>query len=185
MEERIRRLNLLGYNVDELAVTRGADGDTISITPKVVDAGYSHRRLMRLTGLDVQENQARRLLSDIDTFRAALPEDVSEPVAAHQWLVSVYEPVVANIPSRLEAKLEPAQVFHEVLEHRWYLSERAGYDVSIQWAFADYLNGVLPSKPDEKDVVGVNTESIPVVALPEPAAAHPGSERSLDREERP
>ena len=28
-------------------------------------------------------------------------------------------------------KLEPAEIFHEILEHRWYLSERAGSEVSI------------------------------------------------------
>ncbi|MBO3142073.1 DUF4032 domain-containing protein [Dermatophilus congolensis] len=163
MEERIRRLNLLGYNVDELSVTREGNGETIQITPKVVDAGYSHRRLMRLTGLDVQENQARRLLSDMDTYRASLSPNILESVAAHEWLVNVYEPVTANIPSNMAAKLEPAQVFHEVLEHRWYLSERAGYDVSVQWAFADYLSQVLPSKPDEKAIVGVNTTAIPII----------------------
>ncbi|MBO3128656.1 DUF4032 domain-containing protein [Dermatophilus congolensis] len=163
MEERIRRLNLLGYNVDELSVTREGNGETIQITPKVVDAGYSHRRLMRLTGLDVQENQARRLLSDMDTYRASLSPNILESVAAHEWLVNVYEPVTANIPSNMAAKLEPAQVFHEVLEHRWYLSERAGYDVSVQWAFADYLSQVLPTKPDEKAIVGVNTTAIPII----------------------
>ena len=164
MEERIRRLNMLGYNVDELAMTQG--GDTIQITPKVVDAGYSHRRLMRLTGLDVQENQARRLLSDIDSYRASLDADASESVAAHDWLAHVYEPIVANIPSNMTRKLEPAQIFHEVLEHRWYLSERAGTDVTIQWAFADYLSAVLPMKPDEKNIVGVDTVALPILAAP-------------------
>ena len=168
MEERIRRLNMLGYNVDELAMTQSTDGDgaTIQITPKVVDVGYSHRRLMRLTGLDVQENQARRLLSDVDAYRATLDSDVSEAVAAHDWLVHVYEPIAANIPSDMRRKLEPAQIFHEVLEHRWYLSERTGRDVTIQWAFADYLSAVLPTKPDEKDIVGVDTVALPIIADP-------------------
>ncbi len=166
MEDRIRRLNMLGYNVDELAMTTDADGTTIQITPKVVDAGYANRRLMRLTGLDVQENQARRLLSDLDSYRASMDREVSESVAAHEWLVHCYEPVAANIPENLRHKLEPAQVFHEVLEHRWYLSERAGYDVSVQWAFADYLSAVLPTKPDEQSIVGVDTVALPIIALP-------------------
>lgn len=166
IEDRIRRLNQLGYNVDEIAVTRDEGGASIQITPKVVDAGYSHRRLMRLTGLDVQENQARRLLSDIDAYRASLPPSTGESVAAHEWLVNVYEPVASSIPEDMAAKLEPPQVFHEVLEHRWYLSEKIGHDVSIEWAFADYLSAVLPSKPDEKDVVGVNTRSMPILAVP-------------------
>lgn len=167
IEDRIRKLNQLGYNVDEISVTRDESGASIQITPKVVDAGYSHRRLMRLTGLDVQENQARRLLSDIDAYRASLPTSTGESVAAHEWLVGVYEPVASSIPEDMAAKLEPPQVFHEVLEHRWYLSEKVGHDVSIEWAFADYLSAVLPSKPDEKDVVGVNTKSMPILAVPD------------------
>ncbi len=45
-------------------------GTTVRIQPKVVDAGHHSRRLLRLTGLDVEENQARRLLNDLDSYRA-------------------------------------------------------------------------------------------------------------------
>ena len=38
--------------------------------PKVVDAGHHTRRLLRLTGLDAEENQARALLNDLDAYRA-------------------------------------------------------------------------------------------------------------------
>ena len=68
---RIRRLNELGFDVDELAITTDIGGTSIQIQPKVVDAGHHSRRLLRLTGLDVEENQARRLLNDLDAFRAA------------------------------------------------------------------------------------------------------------------
>src|SRR5690625_2504517 len=74
--DRIRRLNALGYDVGELVMTTDVDGTSVRIQPKVVDAGHHHRRLMRLTGLDVQENQARRLLNDIDTYRAATDRQI-------------------------------------------------------------------------------------------------------------
>ena len=48
---------------------------TVQLQPKVVDAGHHSRRLLRLTGLDVQENQARRLLNDLDPFRAETASD--------------------------------------------------------------------------------------------------------------
>ena len=69
VDERIRRLNDLGFDVDELAISTDIDGTHLQIQPKVVDAGHHSRRLLRLTGLDVEENQARRLLNDLDTFR--------------------------------------------------------------------------------------------------------------------
>ncbi|WP_116114914.1 DUF4032 domain-containing protein [Austwickia chelonae] len=165
MDERIRRLNKLGFDVDELSLSTSPDDTTIQIQPKVVDAGHHCRRLMRLTGLDVQENQARRLLNDLDSYRVSEDrQGDNEELVAHDWMARVYEPIVSNIPPDLQAKLEPAEVFHEVLEHRWYMSERAGHDVTTLWAFVDYLNTVLPKKRDEEAIVGVDTVETPVVA---------------------
>ncbi len=175
VDERIRRLNQLGFDIDELSMSTDVDGTTIQIQPKVVDAGHHSRRLMRLTGLDVQENQARRLLNDLDAYRASeYRQNDSEDLVAHDWMRRVYEPVVQNIPPSLSSKLEAAEVFHEVLEHRWYMSERAGEDVTTLMAFADYLSHVLPSKRDEESIVGVDTVQMPVIAGPAPATS-PGS----------
>ncbi|HEY8308203.1 MAG TPA: DUF4032 domain-containing protein [Lapillicoccus sp.] len=166
VEERIRRLNELGFDIDELAMSTDLDGTTIQIQPKVVDAGHHSRRLLRLTGLDVEENQARRLLNDLDSYRAATDrQNEEEELVAHEWLASVYEPSVRAVPRDLAGKLEPAELFHEVLEHRWYMSERAGTDVPIRLAVRDYIDQVLPAKPDEKAVLGVDTVEMPVVAM--------------------
>jgi hypothetical protein len=166
VEERIRRLNELGFDIDELAMSTDLDGTTIQIQPKVVDAGHHSRRLLRLTGLDVEENQARRLLNDLDSYRAATDrQNEDEELVAHEWLATVYEPTVRAVPRELAGKLEPAELFHEVLEHRWYMSERAGTDVPIRLAVRDYIDQVLPAKPDEKAVLGVDTVEMPVVAM--------------------
>lgn len=150
---RVRRLNDLGFDVEELQMD--ATGTSVRIQPKVVDAGHHSRRLLRLTGLDVEENQARRLLNDLDAYRAGTgQEDEDEEIVAHQWLAEVFRPVVGAVPPNLRGKLEPAEVFHEVLEHRWFLSERAGRDVGIQAAVKDYVRSVLVNKPDERAVLG-------------------------------
>ena len=154
LDARIRRLNELGFDVAELEVETGLEGDRVLVQPKVVDAGYHARRLMRLTGLDVEENQARRLLNDLDSYRVAHARDRDEELAAHEWLGSVFHPVVGAVPRELHGKLEPAQVFHEVLEHRWFLSEKAGVDVGIDEAVRTYVAEVLPGKPDERAVLG-------------------------------
>ena len=163
VDERIRRLNELGFDVDELTISTDFGGATIQIQPKVVDAGHHSRRLMRLTGLDVEENQARRLLNDLDAFRASQDrQNDDEELVAHDWLSEVYEPVIRTVPRDLTRKLEPAEVFHEVLEHRWYLSEAAGHDIPIREVIADYLKNVLPGKPDEAAVLGLDTVEMPV-----------------------
>jgi hypothetical protein len=166
VEERIRRLNGLGFDVDELSISTDIGGSTIQIQPKVVDAGHHSRRLLRLTGLDVEENQARRLLNDLDAYGAAQDrQNDDEELVAHDWLAHVYEPVVRAVPRDMARKLEAAELFHEVLEHRWYMSERVGHDVPITEALKDYVATVLPGKPDEAAVVGVDTVEMPVVAM--------------------
>ncbi len=165
VEERIARLNNLGFDVDELAITTDIDGTHIQIQPKVVDAGYYSRRMMSLTGLDVQENQARRLLNDLDSYRAATDrQNDDEAQVAHDWLSKIYEPVTRTVPAEMRSKLEPAELFHELLEHRWYLSERAGQDMTIEDAARDYVSTVLPEKPDEASVLGLDTDEIPIRA---------------------
>lgn len=164
---RIRRLNELGFDVGELTLTTDIDGTTVSIQPKVVDAGHHSRRLLRLTGLDVEENQARRLLNDLDTYQAETDRQADdEETVAHEWVAECFEPVVQAVPRNLRGKLEPAEVFHEVLEHRWYLSEQQGRDVGLLDAARSYVATVLPGKPDEAAVLGVDTMEMPVVAEP-------------------
>ncbi|HEY5249228.1 MAG TPA: DUF4032 domain-containing protein, partial [Dermatophilaceae bacterium] len=165
VDERIRRLNELGFDVDELTISTDFGGATIQIQPKVVDAGHHSRRLMRLTGLDVKENQARRLLNDLDAFRASQDrQNDDEALVAHDWLSQVYEPVIRTVPRDLTRKLEPAEVFHEVLEHRWYMSEDAGHDIPIREVLAHYLKYVLRKKPDEAAVLGLKPGEIPAAS---------------------
>jgi hypothetical protein len=154
--DRVKTLNDLGFDIGELDMREAEDGKAIVIRPKVVDAGHHARRLMRLTGLDVQENQARRLLNDLDEYRVIVaPPGEEESYAAHQWLTTVFEATVRAVPREFRAKLEPAQIFHEVLDHRWYLAEAAGRDVPMAVAVASYVKNILPQRPDEKAVLGL------------------------------
>ena len=154
LDARVRRLNDLGFDVAELSVVSEEGGSTIRVTPKVVDVGHHSRRLLRLTGLDVEENQARRLLNDLDAYRVHLGPEVDEEFAAHRWVAEVFEPVTGLVPTELRGKLEPAQMFHEVLEHRWFMGERLQRDVSLNEAAEDYVAQVLATKPDELAVLG-------------------------------
>ncbi len=150
IERRVRRLNSLGFDVAELEVTTAHDGSSIRIQPKVVDAGHHSRRLLRLTGLDTEENQAQRLLNDLDTFRARSNlQHVDEAVVAHQWLMECFEPVVRAIPPELTGKRDPAQIFHEVLDYRWYASQRENREVPLGDAVQGYIHDVLRGLPDE------------------------------------
>ncbi|MEV0728783.1 MULTISPECIES: DUF4032 domain-containing protein [Polymorphospora] len=153
IEGRIRRLNEMGFDVAEVAMSL-VDQGAYLIRPKVVDAGYHSRRLLRLTGLDAEENQARRLLNDLDTYRAE-SDLTDEQQAAHRWLTEVFEPVVRAVPAHLRRKLEPSELFAQVIEHRWRLSEKAGRDVGLAPAVQSFLADVLVHRPDEQAVLGI------------------------------
>jgi hypothetical protein len=68
-------------------------------------------------------------------------------------MLDVFSPVIEAIPPELANKLEPAEVFHEVLEHRWFLSEAAGREGSMRDATSSYMTSVLPFRPDERAVL--------------------------------
>jgi tRNA A-37 threonylcarbamoyl transferase component Bud32 len=154
LEARLDELHHLGFEIEEIDLAKVGDEYRLKVPGGRVEAGYARRRLLRLTGLDAQENQARRLLADIDAFRAWLVREGEEPISdaalAGRWLSEAFEPAVAAIPPELRGKRAPAEIFHELLDHRWYMSERAGTEVTMPAAIADYVATVLPERPDER-----------------------------------
>ncbi|MGB9376914.1 MAG: DUF4032 domain-containing protein [Mycobacteriales bacterium] len=149
---RLRRLNDLGFDVDEVELISTGEGNKLRLRTQIAEPGHHRRRLLMRAGLHAQENQARRLLNDIASYRAYIENhdgrSLSEAAAASQWLAVVYDPVVAAIPAQLQGRLEPAQVFTEILEHRWFLSEAAGRDVGTSRAARSYFATVLPAIPE-------------------------------------
>ena len=134
----------------ELRMSSVAGTAQLDIQPKVVDAGHHHRKLMRLTGMDVGEKQAQRLLNDIDTYRMVSgKENLSLEMVAHDWVNAMFEPLIEAIPPQLASKLEQAQIYHEFLEHRWFLGEQSGHDIPYDEAVRSYIDTVLSTKRDE------------------------------------
>src|ERR1700722_20356829 len=148
IEERLQRLNGLGFDVEEVEVSAQGGEYHLRLQPRVVEPGHHVRTLQALTGLEVQENQARRLLGDIARYRTELETTtggpVSERYAARRWPGDVFEPTIAAVPEELSGRLEPAELFHQELDHRWYLSEAAGHDVGLSEAVKSFVDTVLP-----------------------------------------
>ena len=69
VEERLRRLHDLGFDVGEMEVLADEAGQRLRVVPRVVESGYHQDRLFALTGLWAGDNQARRLLDDIHQLR--------------------------------------------------------------------------------------------------------------------
>ena len=150
IEQRIEQLNALGFDVDELDIVTDIGGASVRIQPKVVEAGHHARRLQGLTGLDVEEAQARRLLNDFDAYAASRGMQAEDPmVVAHSWLTNIYEPLQRLAPPEAVELLEAPELYHDVLLHRWYLSERAGREVDFFDVARDYVANLLPGRIEE------------------------------------
>ncbi|WP_436701685.1 DUF4032 domain-containing protein [Nocardioides sp. BYT-33-1] len=148
VEHRISRLNDLGFDVDELDVQ--TDSDRVRIQPKVVEAGHHRRELRELTGLVAEDSQARKLLNDLAAFTAHGGYDEEDrEVVARRWLATVYTPIVDLLPAGLRRTISAPEYFHEVMEHRWALSDRAGHEVDIFDSARDYVANVLPHRPPD------------------------------------
>ncbi|OFP38089.1 DUF4032 domain-containing protein [Corynebacterium sp. HMSC071B10] len=148
--KRVEAINALGFDVGEMEIENEGNRYRIIIEPAVFSTGFYQKKLLQLTGLDVQDGQAQRLLGEMEVYRAVryggkLPLEA----VAHRWMVREYEPVVALIPEPLREKLEPAQIFHEILDHRWFLSQNEHRFVPLMEAAASYFQRVLPGHRDE------------------------------------
>ena len=167
ISQRVSRLNELGFDIENMSISTDSAGSSLRIQPKVVDAGHHTRRLLRLTGIDAGENQARRLLNDLDSYRAIhFPGDnVDEEMAAHQWLSEVYDPIIRAIPREYRGKLEGPEIFHQWQEHRASRSRDEQRDVSREESLQSYIEHVLQHRRDEAMVTGPPTEAL---TLPNP-----------------
>ena len=166
IEQHIQRLHELGFDVEEMDIVDDGESGSYRYVPRVVEHGFHRARLKNLTGLDASENQAKRLLDDIRSFgidmqqeRQAKAEATGRPVRiapenviAVRWLDDRFEPLMEQIPDQMFAKLQAAEIYHQLLEHRWFLIENGQPDISLEDALASYIDDVLASAPDEVNI---------------------------------
>lgn len=154
---RLKRLNELGFDTEEYEL-HASDG-IARFRPTVVEEGHHKRALMRLTGIEAHENQARRLLSAMRGYGAWLAqtegEVLPEGVMAFRWMTERWQPALDMIPAELRSRLEDAELYHQILEHNWYLAEQADAEVPLAVAVQSYVDTVLSRRADERAVLPV------------------------------
>ena len=149
VERAMRVLHDLGFAVEEVSITIDGDTQMLSFQPKLVAAGYHTARLRELMGIDTEELQAKRLLASFDRYRAREEKSgASVTEMAKKWFLEVFEPTINRVPESMRGRVEHAQMFHEILENRWYLSEAQGVDVGLDYATDNYVTEILPYRRD-------------------------------------
>ncbi len=154
IHQRLDRLNDLGFDTDEVELN-ARDG-LVHFRPTIVEEGHHKRQLASLTGIVAHENQARRLLSAIRAYGAWIqdgPTPLPEAVMVARWLQERWEPTMRQIPEDLRGRIEDAEMYHEVLQHGWTMSEDAGHDVALDVVVDSYIEEVLRHRVDERTLL--------------------------------
>lgn len=140
---RIRRLNELGFAVEEVALEPAEGGRRLRLRVAVATRRFHARELERLTGLRVLEGQARILLNDLREYRTWLEHDegrrLTDAEGAERWLAEVLGPTLARLAPAIGPNRDPIQAYCDVLETKWLLSEAAGHDVGLAQSIETYL----------------------------------------------
>ncbi len=152
IHERIRALNTLGYSVRDVIIQPTAQGEKLRFRVMVTDRNFHRDQLFSLTGLEAEEMQAQKMMNEIQEVRATLSRYNSSEtplsVAAYYWLSHDYMPVIQRLEPILQGKTngeddqDPVELYCQVLEHKWYLSERAHHDVGHLAAVDDYMANI-------------------------------------------
>lgn len=170
IHDRLRRINELGFDVEELEIdgAHEGDGNRLRLRTKVVEPGRHRRRLRALTGLDVQEHQARSLLRDVQSFGLWLKEaegvPYSEEYVAHRWVQQSFNGVLDLVPDELRGRRDAAQIFHEALEYWWRRCDEVGEDLDLFEVTRDFVSQVLAREPEERTPEPASEEEARVLA---------------------
>ncbi len=144
IQERIRSLNAMGFSVEEVELQATEGGQALRLKVQVTDRHFHRHLLHSLTGLATEEGQARQLLNEVQEVKAALSEQQRRSVplsaAAHHWLTTAYAPAVHKLSAAGGPEQDPAELYCQLLEHKWYLSEQARRDVGRSTALEDFVD---------------------------------------------
>ncbi len=149
IQERIRTLNILGFSVSDVEIKNVDQGGKLKLRIFVSDRNFHRNQLMEITGLDAEENQARLIMNEFYELKAYLSQsgnpNISLAAVAYYWSEHIYKPIIESLkPIKIKAaesgtNIDPIELYCQILEHKWYLSERAQHDVGHQAAAEDFL----------------------------------------------
>jgi hypothetical protein len=153
IQDRIVSLNQLGFSIKNVEIIEDESGDKLRLRVNVTDRNFHRDQLFELTGIVAEEMQARQMMNEIQQLRAFISKQneraIPLSVAGHKWFTEIYEPVIQQVLPLLEkygTELEfsdPSEIYCQVLENKWYLSEKAQRDIGHIIAVDDYLKRFL------------------------------------------
>jgi hypothetical protein len=146
IQERIRALNNLGFSVGDIELIDAPGGSSLRLRVAVTDRGFHRNQLFDMTGVEAEEMQARKMMNEIQEVKATLAQtenrSISLSAAAYYWLETYYRPTLERLTPLEHADMQSTELYCQVLEHKWYLSEQAKRDVGHSAATKDYISNI-------------------------------------------
>ena len=156
IQERIRALNNLGFSVRDFEMQPAENGSKLRFRVFVTDRNFHRDQLLSLTGIEAEEMQARQMMNEIQEIKATLSQLNNRAMflsaAAYYWLENVFRPVAARLKPLVGESDSLPELYCQVLEHKWFLSERMQHDVGHQAAVEDYLRNIAGINPDKVEL---------------------------------
>jgi hypothetical protein len=175
IHERIRALNELGFSVGEVDLVASGDGSQLRMRTIVTDREYHRHQLHNLTGLVAEERQAALLLNEVRELKATLTRELNRSVpmsvAAFRWLDERFRPTMTRFQKDLGLAADEAELYCQVLEHKWFLSEKARRDVGLEAAIKAYVK----LRREQPVPALLRSENPPLVTVDAPARPSGGT----------
>ncbi len=146
IRQRIDRLHGLGFAVEDIDLIPVDNGTNVKIRVKVGGRQYHSERLRQMTGIDISENQARVILTDLAYHEAKFGRSsaTGKAVAAMQWRASVFEPLILRITDLLPGR-DPYQAYCDYLAFRLDMATERERDVPNDEAFDHWEKEGFPN----------------------------------------
>ena len=154
--EQVRRLNDLGFTVDEVDLTPCDGGTRLRMRPTVGPRNHNSRRLREFAGVDASEWQARQLLGDMYHFGAEHGLSNAGDLAwvAARWRTERLEPSIRWIQDH-DFGSDALQAYCDLLNFRYEESCRVGTDVGQDAARRDWVDAGRPGfRPEPEAAPG-------------------------------
>ena len=134
-EHMLEALNDLGYSL--LDMSGHAFQQVATVLP-----GWYQRRIHELLGITIPRQYARRFYNTILGHQAIMSKnegrDVSIEEAAKDWYTRYHLPAILLLRQQLTNEQDPMQAYFAIMEHKWKLSLKAGYEIPIEEAALDW-----------------------------------------------
>jgi hypothetical protein len=134
-QQFLHKLNRLGFSL--LGMTGRALQNFTTVSP-----GWYQRRIYELIHVSVPRPYARRFYNLILGHQYLMSEkeghDVSIEEAARDWYTNYHLPAILLLRQRLTSSQDPMKAYFDIMEHKWNMSIKAGYEIPLEEAMLDW-----------------------------------------------